>query len=572
MPTRVTIGHLSLQVKDDTTVASPIEVAPATGLTTTPSQPAGLHAGNFDEDDVAVRDYLMRQEALLLAQKQRREIASFDAAVAHLRREKLSLEVGFKQAELRLFTLYSELSLLESFESKENLLSSKLEKSKGEKAQIVAELRDVQDLLASKKRELDEWSKQERAVQGEFLTLVNGGTGPSATPHPFFAPLQKLFKRKIKRAKKKPTGKEDGKDGNGQSPESAREGEEQEEEEEEEEEDEDFDEDDDDDDEEEDDTCPTGCDLTLYEKVLALREKRADVDDAMGELTKSIEELRKAGDRQAAKQRAIDKELAATEQDTQLFQSEKQSRFNQLDVVVALSTDQLRCLEPPSSNQTSWLLPPQAAGCLVFTRRAFAELTERIESLQVENKQLRQQFRDLHKQQSVLAREKRQQQETIARAQDRSEQLQRLKFGQLVDLEVLDRACDASSLEDLQTRVKLREVEGERALRRVKQTHPQLQLAILQATEQNTALLAQIAALTERQAELERELNRGQGGGGDAGVLHLEDDAALAEREMKERNKLVRLVKLQAREVEALKQEIGLLRGKDGKVYAPSIC
>ncbi|EEY67816.1 uncharacterized protein PITG_18204 [Phytophthora infestans T30-4] len=403
--------------------------------------------------------HLQMDDELPLERKQQREIASFDAAVAHLRREKLALEVGFKQAELRLFTLLSELSLLESFESKENLLSSKLEKSKGEKAQIVADLRDVQDLLTIKKRDLDEWARQEKAVQAEFLTLVNGGTG-------------KLFKRKIKRAKKKPAsgGKEEGKE-----PASARDGEEQEDDDEEEEdEDEDYDEDDDDDDEEEEDTCPSGCDLTLYEKVLALREKRVDVDDAMGELNKAIEELRKAGERQTAKQRAIDKELAATEQDTQQFQSEKQSRFNQLDVVVPLRTRQLCCLEAPSPTRQNWTLPAQAAGCLVFTTRAFSALSERIESLQAENKKLRQQFRDLHKQQNVLAKEKRQQQEAIARAQDRSEQLMRLKFGQLVDLEVLDRACDASSVDELQTRVKLREVEGERALRRAKQTHPQL--------------------------------------------------------------------------------------------------
>ncbi|KAI9990508.1 hypothetical protein PInf_021590 [Phytophthora infestans] len=107
----------------------------------------------------------------------------------------------------------------------------------------------------------------------------------------------------------------------------------------------------------------------------------------------------------------------------------------------------------PSPTQQNSTLPAQAAGCLVFT-------TERIESLQAENKKLRQQFRDLHKQQNVLAKEKRQQQEAIARDQDRSEQLMRLKFGQLVDLEVLDRACDASSVDELQTRVKLREVEG----------------------------------------------------------------------------------------------------------------
>ncbi|EEY63419.1 uncharacterized protein PITG_15146 [Phytophthora infestans T30-4] len=284
----------------------------------------------------------------------------------------------------------------------------------------VANLRDVQDLLTIRKRDLDEWARQEKAAQAEFLTLVSGGTGSSATPRPSFAALQGLFKRKIKRAKKKPAAEQEDDD------------------DEEEDEAEDYDEDDDDDAEEEEDACPSGCDLTLYEKVLTLREKRADVDDAMGELNKAIEELRKAGERQTAEQRAINKELAATEQDTQQFQS------NQLDVVVPLSTRQLCCLQAPSPTQQNWTLPAQAAGCLVFTTRAFSALSERIESLQAETKKLRQQFRDLHKQQNVLAKEKRQQQEAIARAQDRSEQLMRLKFGQLVDLEVLDRACDAS--------------------------------------------------------------------------------------------------------------------------------
>ncbi|KAI9991663.1 hypothetical protein PInf_017012 [Phytophthora infestans] len=231
-----------------------------------------------------------------------------------------------------------------------------------------------------KKRDLDEWARQEKAVQAEFLTLVNGGTG-----------------KKVKSLTVRETAQED-------------------DEEEEEDEDEDYD---DDDDEEEEGTSPSGCDLTLYEKMLGLREKRADVGDAVGELNKAGKGDRRAGECQTTNQRAIDKELPATEQDTHQFQSEKQSRFNQLDVVVPL------------------------------THRVAAE-----------NKELRQQFRDLHKQQNVIAKEKRQQQEAIARAQDRSEQLMRLKFGQLVDLEVLDCACDASSVDELQTRVKLREVEA----------------------------------------------------------------------------------------------------------------
>ncbi|KAL7678951.1 putative WD40/YVTN repeat-like-containing domain superfamily, WD40-repeat-containing [Plasmopara halstedii] len=555
----IMIGHLCLQIDEGYTLATTSTAATTSPLTK--AQSSGSISGHYDDDN-GIREYMIRQEIMLLERKQQRNITAFDAAIANLRREKLDLEVGFKQAELRLLTYQSELSLLESFESKENVLSSKLEKSKGEKTHNLAEMRDVNDLLMSKKQNLDDWSRHEKALQAEFLTLVNAGS--TSSPHPCFAILQKIYKRKIKRAKRKlnNSSKEDGK-----KSESATNNEEQDEaDEDEEEEDDDYDEDDDDDSEEEDDNCPPGCELTLYEKVLTLREKRADVDDAMTELNKSIDELRKTGERLTAKQRAIDKELAVVEQDTQQFQSEKQSRFNQLDVVVPLSTRQLRCLEFSSSIPSNWILPSEATHCLVFTTSAFSALTERIESVQSENKQLRQKFRDLHKQQNVLAREKRRQNEAIARARERSEQLMRLKFGQLVDLEVLDRVCDASMVDNLQTRVKMREIECERAMRRIKQTHPKLQHKILLATEQNTALLTQIAALTARQAELERELNSADNDSRNGGMHEFDDDQALVEREMMERNKLVRLVKLQAREVEALKQEIGLLRGK---VYAP---
>uniref|UniRef100_K3X7R6 EML-like first beta-propeller domain-containing protein n=1 Tax=Globisporangium ultimum (strain ATCC 200006 / CBS 805.95 / DAOM BR144) TaxID=431595 RepID=K3X7R6_GLOUD len=434
---------------------------------------------NMDADDAAVRVYLMKQEIVKIERKKQDEIRAFDDAIAHLRREKMKLEVILKKCELRLFTLLSELVLLEQFENKENLLSSKLDKSKGEKAQIVAEINEIQENLSNKKKEHEEWSKQEKAIQSEFLTTVNGNNG--STQHPNFAALQKIFKKKIKRPKKKPG---------------------------------------------------------------------------------AMEELKKSNERQVAKQRQIDKELQATEHDIQQFQSEKQTRFNQLDVVVALSKHQIRCLEARPGGK--WEVPEQSANCLVFTMQSFDNLAERIDSLQKENKSLRQQFKDLHKQQNLLAKEKKVQEEAIADIQHRCEQLQLLKFGQLVDIEVLDKACDTTKLNELQAKVRVKEIESEREMFKVKQSQQQLKLQILQATEQNTALLSRIAELNERQFALERELNQAN-----VNQSVLNDDTELLEQEMRERNKLVKLVKLQSREVEALKQEIGLLRGKDGKVYAP---
>ncbi|RLN52364.1 hypothetical protein BBJ28_00023175 [Nothophytophthora sp. Chile5] len=111
----------------------------------------------------------------------------------------------------------------------------------------------------------------------------------------------------------------------------------------------------------------------------------------------------------------------------------------------------------------------------------------------------------------------------------------------------------------------LREVAGECVSRQVRQTHWQLQCVIQEAAKRNTELLAQLAALTDRQAELACMLNRKQ----DGALLLLEDDASLAKRETMERDKIARLVEFQVRDVEAVKQVIGLLCVNDGKINAP---
>jgi hypothetical protein len=99
-----------------------------------------------------------------------------------------------------------------------------------------------------------------------------------------------------------------------------------------------------------------------------------------------------------------------------------------------------------------------------------------------------------------------------------------------------------------------------------------LKEALLNVTQENTELLSAIANLSGRQFQLEKELNGGSGGGGGGGGgggAVVGDLGPGARSEVEERNKLVALVKLQAKEVEALKAEINLLRRKGGHVYVP---
>ncbi len=54
-------------------------------------------------------------------------------------------------------------------------------------------------------------------------------------------------------------------------------------------------------------------------------------------------------------------------------------------------------------------------------------------------------------------------------------------------------------------------------------------------------------------------------------VVSVTDDGPAADKEKSERDGLVQLVKLQAREVDALKSEINMLRHKGGHIYTPTL-
>ena len=88
---------------------------------------------------------------------------------------------------------------------------------------------------------------------------------------------------------------------------------------------------------------------------------------------------------------------------------------------------------------------------------------------------------------------------------------------------------------------------------------------MLRSTQANTALLESIAALSQKQFKLEKELNSS------SGQLHVNDRGPLIKNEVEERNRLVQLVKLQAKEVDALKAEVNMLRRKGGHVYTPAV-
>lgn len=104
-------------------------------------------------------------------------------------------------------------------------------------------------------------------------------------------------------------------------------------------------------------------------------------------------------------------------------------------------------------------------------------------------------------------------------------------------------------------------------LRRLQHRQEVLKERLLSVTKINTEALTQIATLSSRQFNLENKLSTGAANHGGPNVL---DSAPTIRIEVEERNRLVALVKLQGKEIDALKAEINLLRRKGGHVYVPT--
>eukprot|EP00741_Cyanophora_paradoxa_P024459 tig00022075_g23616.t1 len=476
-----------------------------------------------------------------IIQKIEKTVATFDEALDELRREKFKLEADLKTTDMKMLLLYQELVLLKEFEKKDTTLAKKLEAKRLEKAEIVAKIAECQDRLAVKKTEIEALLEKDKAILAEFNQVVGEN-------NKFYEQLLKIFKKKIKRLKKKQKEKAEGEDG----------------------EDEDYDDEDEEyeDDEdvemsdeeggggEEEDACPPGCDQHLYDKVCELRERRLDHEELLADFQKSIEGLRKENEALVKKEKLIDQGLHGVENDIQAFQTEKQRKLNELHVVITLKMHQIQCL-------LDGHLPDDLSQCLVFTNAGLKQLRDRIRQLKEEKQALRRQQKELRKQHVQLTKSKKAKEAKISELEARAYDVQMLKFGQVIDLEQLERMSVNRTAEELKEKLKRQEMKNAAELElwesKVRKATDQL----AEVTRRNTELLQRVAELSQKQSKLESALNSTQN-------TLVAEFAPSASKENAERQRLMELVKLQAREIDALKAEIQMLRRKGGQVYSPA--
>ena len=505
--------------------------APAANEKETP--PARGDAAFEDETDSerAARTLRLRHERAVLVRNRLELPARFDEALRALRRHKSFVEGELKAAEIKKLTYNRELVSLKKFEDGEASLREKLSSRYAEQEDIEQKTHDVNAHMEDVEAELGGVNERKQKVLNEFDKFVD-------EEHARREYLKKIFLRRIKRVKRKDSA-DDARD-EGDRPES-------------EESDGDDDSDDDDDeynsDDEMEESRPEDCDESLWEQILALRERRQDQDDVLNELAKRSAELKKEADALAKKDKAAGKALASLQEEMSSFQREKQETMNMIETTVSLRLRQVEYLYDGK-------LPLRLSEGVVFSRSNLEGLRARIDALVREKAALRATQRDLRREHAALRQDTAALTERNRALDDAATRMTMLRFGKRIDLEKMERALiPKKGIEELKVSLRETETAHRSELRRWDADLAEARRELTRATAENTAVLNVVSDLTQRKRELEARLKRTQSS------VFVDPDAARRE-EAAERERMAAVVDAQAAEIDTLREEIGFLSVK----------
>ncbi|XP_019507772.1 PREDICTED: cilia- and flagella-associated protein 44 [Hipposideros armiger] len=389
-------------------------------------------------------------------------IVTFDAELHLLRHQKLKLDTQMKLSDLHHLTLFQEMLLLKNFEKQENILQERVNSLDKEEQDMQWKINEALKDMEEKKNEIARLQDQEKALYAGFQAALGEN-------NKFANFLMKVLKKKIKRVKKK--------EGEGDA----------------------------------------DCDMGLFELTLQLREKRLDIEEALVEEKKIIDNLKKEHD----------------------------------------------ILSKKIEHVVFGEIPSDLSGTLVFSNRSLRQLQDRIVQLQEENskqQKLNKEFRERRKQ---LIREKREMSKTInnedEESDESSEEESSLESGE-DESGSEDEVFDDSVCPTICT--SFLEMLGSLYLLFSPEKIAQVRWELMMKTKEHTRKLHQMNDLCVEKKKLDSQLNTLQNQQGNA-------FQGLRRADIVAREKVTELIQLQAERIMALKEEIAVLRKKGGLILPP---
>ncbi|KAL5270283.1 hypothetical protein ACHWQZ_G001132 [Mnemiopsis leidyi] len=489
----------------------------------------------LESENENLKKMMMLHEQECLINQMNEAYKEFDLELVKLRADKIQLDVELKNGDLRIILLFEELLLLKEFEKRENFLQEALSSKLSDRDEMSDKIEELEEKLSNKKMYMEELQENEKLLYDSFTEQLGEN-------NKFADFLTKVFKKKIKRVKK--TAEMEGDSDESDS-------------------DDDFDSSSEEEDDDEDgvehldlNICPPGCSQELYDATIVMREKKLDLEEAIQEEKKIIDSLKKEVDALIKKNKVISHGVKCAKNDLEAFQLEKQKKMNELDMIVTLNLDQIQFMQ-------NGVLPSDLSSCLVFHSAGVNQLANRIKELQQEKAQQIRKFKELKKSHIHLIKGKKAMQEKLLGLDEKCQNMMLLKFGREVDLKKLENISTNRIAEELKETIAKKDVKYSRKLNEWDVQINQAKQRLLTSTRDHTGRLDTLNELTKDKQDLEGVLDGKQKNLGG-------EYSGQRKADLKERQRLLQLVQLQAQEIDALKDEIGILSRKDGHILPPT--
>merc|ERR1719329_151558 len=206
-------------------------------------------------------------------------------------------------------------------------------------------------------------------------------------------------------------------------------------------------------------------------------------------------------------------------------------------------------------------LPSQLSKHVVFTHEGLQRLMSRITELHQEIREVRANFRQLQREFRVRKKEKTQANATIEELNAKFQDIQMLKFGQTVDLDLIEKTAPNKYVQELQEKAAEAEREQRRKLVEWEKKIEKSKKELAKVTQDNTSLMEQIVSMGYSQMQLDSALNAR------IANVTVNDTEPLNELREMERERLKDLLMMQQKEIATLQAEINLFRKKGGHIY-----
>ena len=451
----------------------------------TDNKPKLTEVEQLEQDELKAQLSFKR---LRLIKKIKDAIKRFDEKLAEIARERITVNTEVELAELRFIMMLREFKLLSKLEMKDHDLNDKLRQRQKDINDIDSEVAAQEKNLKAQEHILEEAQKKLKKLQKQFDQMVD-------STYKFHDHLAKLYSYNIRRNAKGNESDEVEIDIASLDVEKVRKMLENQTIDKEE------------------DVCPPGCDNALFERVLDLRESKMDIVDQVNEANSMKEQITKQTNSILFKRKGLETQYKQISDEFVEFQHEKQRHLNELNFSLSLQFHQIQHLvlteqmgpdgRTPITIKT---MPMDLSNSLIFLRSGLQKLAQQEQNLKAQKNMLNEMLRIETANYKHDLKLKENDDQNLAKSIKGLYDIQQLKFGQQVDLVVLEQMRQNQEADQLKVQIRSVEKSNFSEMQSIQDQIAEQQEILTHEIQRNTAVLNNLANLTQQQRDIENVL------------------------------------------------------------------